>query len=103
MKYLNKVYNEAQLYEILKPRCTTKHTGTSASAPMAAAIIALTLQAIIMILMKVTHDCGDDNDEDDDSDEDNNNNDNDDESAQANPDLTWRDVQHIMVRAYYLK
>ena len=23
-------------------------------------------------------------------------------SAQANPDLTWRDVQHIMVRADYL-
>jgi len=44
----------------LHHKCTTKHTGTSASAPMAAAIIALTLQ--------------------------------------ANPDLTWRDVQHIMVR-----
>merc|ERR1712165_325148 len=40
--------------------CTVKHTGTSASAPMAAAIIALTLE--------------------------------------ANPDLTWRDIQHIMVR-----
>ena len=24
-------------------------------------------------------------------------------SAKANPDLTWRDVQHIMVRADYLK
>ena len=44
----------------LHHKCTTKHTGTSASAPMAAAIIALTLE--------------------------------------ANPDLTWRDVQHIMVR-----
>jgi len=44
----------------LHQKCTTKHTGTSASAPMAAAIIALTLE--------------------------------------ANPDLTWRDVQHIMVR-----
>ena len=41
-------------------KCTSKHTGTSASAPMAAAIIALALE--------------------------------------ANPDLTWRDVQHIMVR-----
>lgn len=40
--------------------CTMKHTGTSASAPMAAAIIALALE--------------------------------------ANPDLTWRDVQHIIVR-----
>jgi len=40
--------------------CTTKHTGTSASAPMAAAIIALALE--------------------------------------ANPKLTWRDVQHILVR-----
>ncbi len=40
--------------------CTVKHTGTSASAPMAAAIIALALE--------------------------------------ANPDLTWRDVQHIIVR-----
>ena len=40
--------------------CTVKHTGTSASAPMAAAIIALTLE--------------------------------------ANPSLTWRDVQHIIVR-----
>ena len=39
--------------------CTVKHTGTSASAPMAAAIIALTLE--------------------------------------ANPSLTWRDVQHLMV------
>ena len=40
--------------------CTVKHTGTSASAPMAAAIIALVLE--------------------------------------ANPTLTWRDVQHIIVR-----
>ena len=40
--------------------CTVKHTGTSASAPMAAAIIALVLE--------------------------------------ANPSLTWRDVQHIIVR-----
>merc|ERR1712038_2016725 len=44
----------------LHHKCTTKHTGTSASAPMASAIIALALE--------------------------------------ANPDLTWRDVQHIMVR-----
>ena len=44
----------------LHHQCTTEHTGTSASSPMAAAIIALTLE--------------------------------------ANPDLTWRDVQHIMVR-----
>jgi furin len=44
----------------LHHKCTTRHTGTSASAPMAAAIIALALE--------------------------------------ANPDLTWRDVQHIMIR-----
>lgn len=43
----------------LHHRCTTKHTGTSASAPMAAGIIALALE--------------------------------------ANPLLTWRDVQHIIV------
>ncbi|CAL1266925.1 unnamed protein product [Larinioides sclopetarius] len=40
--------------------CTTTHTGTSASAPLAAGICALTLQ--------------------------------------ANPSLTWRDMQHIVVR-----
>ncbi|KAF8367050.1 kpc-1 [Pristionchus pacificus] len=40
--------------------CTTAHTGTSASAPLAAGIVALTLQ--------------------------------------ANPNLTWRDMQHIVVR-----
>ncbi|XP_076844464.1 proprotein convertase subtilisin/kexin type 5 isoform X2 [Brachyhypopomus gauderio] len=44
----------------LRQRCTDEHSGTSASAPMAAAIIALTLE--------------------------------------ANPLLTWRDVQHIIVR-----
>ncbi|KAK7933828.1 hypothetical protein WMY93_004724 [Mugilogobius chulae] len=44
----------------LRHRCTDSHTGTSASAPMAAAIIALALE--------------------------------------ANPLLTWRDVQHIIVK-----
>ncbi|XP_019410471.1 PREDICTED: proprotein convertase subtilisin/kexin type 5 isoform X4 [Crocodylus porosus] len=44
----------------LRHRCTDSHTGTSASAPMAAGIIALALE--------------------------------------ANPFLTWRDVQHIIVR-----
>ncbi|KAI1239706.1 Proprotein convertase subtilisin/kexin type 5, partial [Lamprotornis superbus] len=44
----------------LRQRCTDSHTGTSASAPMAAGIIALALE--------------------------------------ANPFLTWRDVQHIIVR-----
>ncbi|KAK3508672.1 hypothetical protein QTP70_003316 [Hemibagrus guttatus] len=44
----------------LKQRCTDEHSGTSASAPMAAGIIALTLE--------------------------------------ANPLLTWRDVQHIIVK-----
>jgi furin len=40
--------------------CTTSHTGTSASAPLAAAICALALE--------------------------------------ANPNLTWRDMQHVVVR-----
>ncbi|XP_058630422.1 proprotein convertase subtilisin/kexin type 5 [Onychostoma macrolepis] len=44
----------------LRQRCTDEHSGTSASAPMAAGIIALTLE--------------------------------------ANPSLTWRDVQHIVVK-----
>uniref|UniRef100_A0A669CL92 Proprotein convertase subtilisin/kexin type 5b n=1 Tax=Oreochromis niloticus TaxID=8128 RepID=A0A669CL92_ORENI len=44
----------------LRHRCTDSHTGTSASAPMAAAIIALALE--------------------------------------ANPLLSWRDVQHIIVK-----
>ncbi|KAI8478221.1 hypothetical protein Bbelb_440420, partial [Branchiostoma belcheri] len=44
----------------LRHRCTESHTGTSASAPLAAAIVALTLE--------------------------------------ANPNLTWRDLQHIVVR-----
>ncbi|KAL5017915.1 hypothetical protein ScPMuIL_003637 [Solemya velum] len=42
----------------LHNKCTNRHTGTSASAPLAAGIIALVLE--------------------------------------ANPDLTWRDVQHIV-------
>ena len=44
----------------LHGRCTSSHTGTSASSPMAAGIIALVLE--------------------------------------AKPSLTWRDVQHIIVR-----
>uniref|UniRef100_A0A8B9JSR2 Proprotein convertase subtilisin/kexin type 5a n=1 Tax=Astyanax mexicanus TaxID=7994 RepID=A0A8B9JSR2_ASTMX len=44
----------------LRQRCTDEHSGTSASAPIAAGIIALTLE--------------------------------------ANPLLTWRDVQHIIVK-----
>ncbi|KAM9516063.1 proprotein convertase subtilisin/kexin type 4 isoform 2-T2 [Guaruba guarouba] len=44
----------------LRHRCTDKHTGTSASAPLAAGIIALALQ--------------------------------------ANPALTWRDLQHLVIR-----
>ncbi|XP_010125212.1 PREDICTED: proprotein convertase subtilisin/kexin type 4 [Chlamydotis macqueenii] len=45
----------------LHHRCTDKHTGTSASAPLAAGMIALALE--------------------------------------ANPALTWRDLQHLVVRA----
>ena len=44
----------------LRHQCTQSHTGTSASAPMAAAIVALTLE--------------------------------------ANEDLGWRDMQHIIVQ-----
>merc|ERR1712096_503294 len=44
----------------LHGRCTSSHTGTSASSPMAAAMVALVLE--------------------------------------ANPSLTWRDIQHIVVR-----
>ena len=44
----------------LRGKCTDRHTGTSASSPMAAGIVALALE--------------------------------------ANPNLTWRDVQHIAVR-----
>ncbi|XP_064353475.1 proprotein convertase subtilisin/kexin type 4 isoform X2 [Dromaius novaehollandiae] len=45
----------------LRHRCTDKHSGTSASAPLAAGMIALALE--------------------------------------ANPALTWRDMQHLVVRA----
>ena len=85
---------------------------------MAAAIIALTLQ-VMVFMMEIFYDDDDDenddnNDDDDENGDDDNKDDdenyindddnvNDDESAQANPDLTWRDVQHIMVRDYYLK
>jgi furin len=44
----------------LHGKCTSQHTGTSASSPMAAGIVALALE--------------------------------------ANPDLSWRDMQHITVR-----
>ena len=44
----------------LRGKCTNKHTGTSASSPMAAGIVALALE--------------------------------------INPSLTWRDVQHLVVR-----
>ena len=53
--------NEKQIITTdLRKICTESHTGTSASAPMAAAIVALTLE--------------------------------------ANPDLGWRDMQHIIIR-----
>lgn len=54
-------YEESQIITTdLRKSCTEAHTGTSASAPLAAGIIALTLE--------------------------------------ANPDLSWRDVQHIIVK-----
>ena len=53
-------YEERQIITTdLRKSCTEAHTGTSASAPLAAGIIALTLE--------------------------------------ANPDLSWRDIQHIIV------
>lgn len=56
--YSSGAYNEKQIVTVdLHGRCTVSHTGTSASAPLAAGIVALILE--------------------------------------ANPDLTWRDVQYI--------
>lgn len=56
--YSSGAYNEKQIVTVdLHNRCTVSHTGTSASAPLAAGIIALVLE--------------------------------------ANPELTWRDVQYI--------
>jgi furin len=53
-------YEENQIITTdLRKSCTEAHTGTSASAPLAAGIIALTLE--------------------------------------ANPELSWRDIQHIIV------
>ncbi|XP_022662983.1 furin-like protease 1, isoforms 1/1-X/2 isoform X4 [Varroa destructor] len=55
-------YNEGQIVTSdLHHNCTERHTGTSASAPLAAAIVALALE--------------------------------------SNPSLTWRDMQHLAVRA----
>jgi furin len=53
--------NEKQVITTdLHHSCTSSHTGTSASAPLAAGIVALVLE--------------------------------------ANPNLTWRDLQHLVVR-----
>ncbi|XP_046328704.2 proprotein convertase subtilisin/kexin type 5-like [Haliotis rufescens] len=60
--YSSGAYNEKQITTVdLHDRCTSSHTGTSASAPLAAGIVALTLE--------------------------------------ANPSLTWRDVQYITLMA----
>ncbi|XP_029469179.1 proprotein convertase subtilisin/kexin type 4 isoform X2 [Rhinatrema bivittatum] len=60
--YSSGVKNERQIVTTdVRHRCTDRHTGTSASAPLAAAIIALALE--------------------------------------ANPALTWRDMQHLVVRS----
>ncbi|NWH25156.1 PCSK4 convertase, partial [Grus americana] len=59
--YSSRTMSEAQIVTTdLHHRCTNKHTGTSASAPLAAGMIALALE--------------------------------------ANPALTWRDLQHLTVR-----
>ncbi|KAM7140057.1 proprotein convertase subtilisin/kexin type 4 isoform 2-T2 [Molossus nigricans] len=60
--YSSGIITEPQIVTTdLHHQCTDKHTGTSASAPLAAGIIALALE--------------------------------------ANPFLTWRDMQHLVVRA----
>ncbi|XP_065278423.1 proprotein convertase subtilisin/kexin type 4 [Emys orbicularis] len=60
--YSSGIKSEKQIVTTdLRHRCTDKHTGTSASAPLAAGMIALALE--------------------------------------ANPTLTWRDMQHLVVRA----
>ncbi|XP_037238422.1 proprotein convertase subtilisin/kexin type 4 [Falco biarmicus] len=59
--YSSRTTSEVQIVTTdLHHRCTNKHTGTSASAPLAAGVIALALE--------------------------------------ANPALTWRDLQHLVVR-----
>lgn len=59
--YSSGAINERQVVTTdLRHSCTSSHTGTSASAPLAAGICALALE--------------------------------------ANPNLTWRDMQHIVVR-----
>ncbi|NXJ72308.1 PCSK4 convertase, partial [Rostratula benghalensis] len=60
--YSSRTTSEMQIVTTdLRHRCTDKHTGTSASAPLAAGMIALALE--------------------------------------ANPTLTWRDLQHLVVRS----
>ncbi|NXN24698.1 PCSK4 convertase, partial [Nycticryphes semicollaris] len=60
--YSSRTTSEMQIVTTdLHHRCTDKHTGTSASAPLAAGMIALALE--------------------------------------ANPTLTWRDLQHLVVRS----
>ncbi|XP_064325633.1 proprotein convertase subtilisin/kexin type 4 [Phalacrocorax carbo] len=60
--YSSRTTSEVQIVTTdLHHRCTDKHTGTSASAPLAAGMIALALE--------------------------------------ANPALTWRDLQHLVIRA----
>ncbi|XP_014811031.1 PREDICTED: proprotein convertase subtilisin/kexin type 4 [Calidris pugnax] len=60
--YSSRTTSEMQIVTTdLHHRCTDKHTGTSASAPLAAGMIALALE--------------------------------------ANPALTWRDLQHLVVRS----
>ncbi|NXE83323.1 PCSK4 convertase, partial [Cochlearius cochlearius] len=59
--YSSRTTSEVQIVTTdLHHRCTNKHTGTSASAPLAAGMIALALE--------------------------------------ANPALTWRDLQHLVIR-----
>ena len=57
--------------------CTLGHTGTSAAAPLAAGILALVLEVECRVLLTITILS----------------------NAQANPLLSWRDVQHLVVHA----
>ncbi|NXU12232.1 PCSK4 convertase, partial [Pardalotus punctatus] len=60
--YSSRITSKVQIVTTdLHHRCTDKHTGTSASAPLAAGMVALALE--------------------------------------ANPTLTWRDLQHLIIRA----
>ncbi|KAL2294807.1 hypothetical protein Nmel_008558 [Mimus melanotis] len=65
----------------LHNECTETHTGTSASAPLAAGIFALALEANLIIDRKMINNPETTNQE----------------HFPNSPDLTWRDMQHLVV------